>query len=465
MVSVVSMRGFKKHLVAYTTLAALVGTLSAAFYAHMDTHEAREVGVRYACDFPGEDIGQQINAAIADLPVTGGDVMIPAGTREFSTTIDFGERSRVRLIGRGGKTPTAWRAQATHLVYTSNGTAIQVGHGKEAKTECNVLMDFAVQLTKEGSVGVEIKYSPVGRMDNFTVIGKPRSRPFPGLFSGNATGATKNTLFDTGQDFTSSTLAVGMHVAILHGRGRGQVRKIAAITATQLTFEKNWIVIPDDTSEYKAGVTVGINATTTCNGWDLFVTAVKGCGVGCRTYGAHGWNLWGFNTDANDIGLVIEKAGNFSIFGGDFEQDRVSSIEVMGMDVINITGAYFESSRMPYVDAKVIRLGCPNGSMPSVVNITNNRFQRGGSGAPYYIEMNRVQTANISNNWVRGIKGGAFILNNGGSHVKNVTVLGNYVKYHPALITDAEGKPNYAGVVRLHDLDTGLFITPDTGNE
>jgi len=54
---------------------------------------------RFATDFPGNDLGAQINAAIADLPVTGGVVYVPSGSSPIYTPIDYGTRSRVTLRG------------------------------------------------------------------------------------------------------------------------------------------------------------------------------------------------------------------------------------------------------------------------------------------------------------------------------------------------------------------------------
>jgi hypothetical protein len=73
--------------------------------------------VRVASDFPGSDIGAQINAAYADLPDHGGEIVLQEGG-SFSTPISFAQNGKpVSLIGLPGDVVT--------LTYTgTDGTAI-----------------------------------------------------------------------------------------------------------------------------------------------------------------------------------------------------------------------------------------------------------------------------------------------------------------------------------------------------
>jgi hypothetical protein len=74
--------------------------------------------IRFADQFPGADIGAQINAAIADLGTAGGVVEVPAGTYSFGTTIQLSQ-SYTWLRCQG------W---ATVLNYTGSGTAVIFGN-------------------------------------------------------------------------------------------------------------------------------------------------------------------------------------------------------------------------------------------------------------------------------------------------------------------------------------------------
>jgi hypothetical protein len=73
--------------------------------------------VRVASAFPGADIGEQINAAYADLPAQGGAIVVTAGAA-FSTPVVFGTDGKpALLIGLPGDIVT--------LTYTgTSGTAI-----------------------------------------------------------------------------------------------------------------------------------------------------------------------------------------------------------------------------------------------------------------------------------------------------------------------------------------------------
>lgn len=74
--------------------------------------------IRFADQFPGADIGAQINAAIADLGAGGGVVEVPSGTYNFSTTIELNQSfTWVRCQG--------W---ATVLNYTGSSNAVVFGN-------------------------------------------------------------------------------------------------------------------------------------------------------------------------------------------------------------------------------------------------------------------------------------------------------------------------------------------------
>src|ERR1700694_433974 len=78
--------------------------------------------VRYASLFPGADIGEQINAAYADLPASGGAIILSDGG-SFATPIVFGTNGKpALLIGLPGDVVT--------LSFTAtSGTAIMFDYG------------------------------------------------------------------------------------------------------------------------------------------------------------------------------------------------------------------------------------------------------------------------------------------------------------------------------------------------
>jgi hypothetical protein len=77
--------------------------------------------IRVASEFPGADVGQQINAAYAALPDHGGEISVTEGG-SFSTPIVFGTKNKpVLLIGVPG--------DVVELIYTGRGIAITFDYG------------------------------------------------------------------------------------------------------------------------------------------------------------------------------------------------------------------------------------------------------------------------------------------------------------------------------------------------
>jgi len=68
--------------------------------------------------------------------------------------------------------------------------------------------------------------------------------------SGTAESGGANTLTDTDKAWTVDQW-LNKVVVIIAGTGLGQVRKITANTATQLTVDENWETNPGSTSQYK----------------------------------------------------------------------------------------------------------------------------------------------------------------------------------------------------------------------
>jgi hypothetical protein len=87
---------------------------STKMIAQQDITAIRLNGIRFADQFPGADMGAQVNAAIADC---GGQclILVPAGNFNFSTTIII-KNPATSLVGAG--------SAATTLNYTGSGDAI-----------------------------------------------------------------------------------------------------------------------------------------------------------------------------------------------------------------------------------------------------------------------------------------------------------------------------------------------------
>jgi hypothetical protein len=86
----------------------------------------------YATDFPGADIGAQVNAAYAALPSTGGTIIIPAGSYSQSTAILFTTASKPVLLkgDPAGAATLTWTGTGTSTALTLNvSKAITAGWG------------------------------------------------------------------------------------------------------------------------------------------------------------------------------------------------------------------------------------------------------------------------------------------------------------------------------------------------
>jgi hypothetical protein len=86
--------------------------------------------VRAASDFPGTDLGQQINAAYAALPEQGGEISVTEGG-SFSTPIVFGTNNKpVLLTGVPGDVVNLTYTGTSGVAITFDyGTGHRMGHG------------------------------------------------------------------------------------------------------------------------------------------------------------------------------------------------------------------------------------------------------------------------------------------------------------------------------------------------
>lgn len=114
-------------------------------------------GVRFADKFGS------VQAAIDDLPPTGGEVYLPTGIYEFSTGITITKPTLLRGAGTATNGPGLG---ATVLRYTGNGVAITVS-GIAARG--TVLQDFTLDNTGTGTVGIDIYSTLDVRLRQVTV--------------------------------------------------------------------------------------------------------------------------------------------------------------------------------------------------------------------------------------------------------------------------------------------------------
>ncbi len=117
---------------------------------------------------------------------------------------------------------------------------------------------YAIWDNMPGSCAVNFRFTD-GR--DTTLIGHPTLgfiyEAFTGYFdigsaNGTATSATATTLTDSKKELVVDELK-DANIRILTGTGRGQVRRVVSNTATALTVDSAWNVIPDGTSTYTVG--------------------------------------------------------------------------------------------------------------------------------------------------------------------------------------------------------------------
>jgi parallel beta-helix repeat protein len=116
---------------------------------------------------------------------------------------------------------------------------------------------------------------------------------------GTVSSATSTTLTDTTATLTAGALT-GYWVAIVSGPGVGQVRRIVANTATQVTIDAPWQVLPDTSSQYTIDGGVAYQVLVVDN--NLQAGTNKG---GIVLYGKHYDCVVDNNTLANTGGVWL----------------------------------------------------------------------------------------------------------------------------------------------------------------
>jgi hypothetical protein len=175
--------------------AALTGTTTIAL-ANITSMN----GVLNALDFPGSDIGTQVNAAIATLPASGGEVYIPAGTYTQTTTILLPRT--VKLHGASGF--------STQLNYTpTTGWAVIMADAVAAAAFCpqGALEDLSLVSSSMSNANGAIY---IGGTDGATPVGKtasPSSAVNPSTNFGDNTNIHRVRIMETG---ASGAFGVGI---------------------------------------------------------------------------------------------------------------------------------------------------------------------------------------------------------------------------------------------------------------
>lgn len=76
--------------------------------------------------------------------------------------------------------------------------------------------------------------------------------PSAGTVQGTVTGTTPTSFSDSSATLPSSGL-VGNPVAIIGGRGKGQLRRVTSVSGQRVNLDLPWAVLPDTTSVYQLG--------------------------------------------------------------------------------------------------------------------------------------------------------------------------------------------------------------------
>jgi len=136
---------------------------------------------RYADEFAGSDMGAKINAAIADLPSSGGVVWLPAGDYSISTPIEYGTRdnvlvaasgfsARAMLGSDGSAAPTILRSTITTAPVVTIGSS-----GGTATIGCGLWGVVIDQISTTAYPAVKIAKSVRGSIRDVAVQGRDAS--------------------------------------------------------------------------------------------------------------------------------------------------------------------------------------------------------------------------------------------------------------------------------------------------
>lgn len=124
----------------YNSTSTVIG-FTAGLFSNASTSLATTTawafdGIVNAAEMPGADIGAQINQAYANLPSTGGQIYVPAGSYSYSTAIVFGTNNKpVQLTcAPGGATTLTYTGTATSTTFNTGFNTIFAGNGVDGCT-------------------------------------------------------------------------------------------------------------------------------------------------------------------------------------------------------------------------------------------------------------------------------------------------------------------------------------------
>lgn len=421
--------------------------------------------VRYINANSSVDMGKRINAEFAfieNVSPDGGTVVLPYGSHDYSTPIDFGHRSNICLQGFGmparhtnhlpGK-----QYVGTELHFTGSGSAILLGPisggggatGEYLCTDCR-LQHFQLRFDATADYGVYVRdYAPANYLRDFSVRG-------PYIVGTHNGGNNSATLIDTTENFTTLGVVIGSRIVNTTDGCTGIVTAISTTTNSDdtLTFggglsggtDNDF----DDGDNWTVRFGVGFfNEGVSNHAWHFHNAQFRRCVIGADLSRIHNFSASGGTAfNVNDIGCRIGNnvtgGGNYNFYGVNAEGNTDACFEIVDGVAINFFGGYSEL-KTGFADRVVFRIG-DTAEVPSDINIVGY-YVNAGSTANYIFEVNRVAGLTVAG---CHFTGAADVINNVATDVERIMLPNN--RYANGLINDLTG---------VIDDGAGRFIRAD----
>lgn len=275
------------------------------------TSSTRAHGVVYADQFPGVDIGDQINHAIASLP-TGGEVHTPPGTFTFATQIS--PTQSVTIKGAGATYQNTGTHCATTLTWNGSGGTAPILLTGTAATGA-VLRDFCLNSTTALPEFIDVETDNT-YLDHIVIDFPTTLASVAGIAWGYTTAVNDSHCNEVFLRDTSSV------VDYLVASVRGEFKGISCRS------------VMDATSPHVAPT----------NDWQLGTTAGE----------LHNFNCFACEASANaynHVGIVVNYADSVNFFGLYCEQTDATSAcldipgTALGATSVTLYGPRFEDSQ------------------------------------------------------------------------------------------------------------------------